>query len=890
MADLKRTIEILFEGTNRTGTAITSVGRDLDKLNASVGSVSAPFASLTTAVVKLDAVLIAMAASGLAFAFSESSKLQSAFTELKKVVGDNDEALSVAKTTAKDLSGAYGESAASILESTANYVQAGFTVNESMELAKTGMDLVIAGGVEASQSSEILIATLKGFKAPASDAGRLLDILNEVSNRYATDIEQLGIGMAGLSPIARTMGFSFEETAGLLTPVIEVFRSGDEAAVALKTGLLRLLDDSKPVQEALASIGVSQRDSNGELRSGKDILLDVSKAFQTLDQNQKLFVTQQLVGIHQSARMVEVFDGLGKSTEITAVAMNAAGSASKEVAERLKDPEVAINRLIQGFKNLSSSMGDEFQQAGVGVIDGFTGIFNAIEKSVGTGAFDPILDALNRFLDGVSESLRSIARNLPEALEGVDYSGFVHSLESIKETIGSLFDGIDFNDPKDLEKAIQGIIDTLESLVRFSDGIAGIFIKVGKEIIGLIEKFNDLDDETKSTFGSISGIGSVLSGVTGPIGEVTGAIKGIGLAMNVLAGGQIVSLVKSLIGTGGLTAAFTAVEAAVAANPLLAAGAAGLAMGTVWRKLVPEVDAAAQSVLGFIDKHTGLIGVQAQQAENEQQWIEIQERWKSIMEDRKAAAVDAEADFIDAKSQIDATTNSTAELTEQMRALGILVEEKKTVNIDTTEAVSKLQTLEYYRESTGTWETITVPVDISQVQKAKEAIEEIPAVKRFELENDLHIAEIKAQAETVQSAFEWRAKVDIAEIEAGTERVKAIAENISTIFTDTGDLIGGLFSQLGDTENTGQRYNIERAIDAEQERRDKALELQEKMTLSEVAYRDAMTERLKSGGALITVNGDGLAPHLEMIMWELFAAIQIRATQEGIDSLLLGGK
>ena len=44
----------------------------------------------------------------------------------------------------------------------------------------------------------------------------MLDILNEVSNNYATDIEQLGVGMAGISPIARTMGFSMEETVGIL--------------------------------------------------------------------------------------------------------------------------------------------------------------------------------------------------------------------------------------------------------------------------------------------------------------------------------------------------------------------------------------------------------------------------------------------------------------------------------------------------------------------------------------------------------------------------------------------------------------------------------------------------------------------------------------------------
>jgi len=41
---------------------------------------------------------------------------------------------------------------------------------------------------------------------------------------------------------------------------------------------------------------------------------------------------------------------------------------------------------------------------------------------------------------------------------------------------------------------------------------------------------------------------------------------------------------------------------------------------------------------------------------------------------------------------------------------------------------------------------------------------------------------------------------------------------------------------------------------------------------------------------LITVTGDGLKPHLEAILWDLLAEIQIRATQEGFDALILGGR
>ena len=876
MADLKRTIEILFEGTNNTGTAIKAVGRGLDNLNYQIATVAQPFADLTTAIVKLDTVLASLAAAGLTYAYSESSKLQSSFTELKKVAGDNTEVLEVAKASAKDLSNTYGEAASDILESTANYVQAGYSVEEAMQLAKTGMDLVIAGGVEASQSSEILIAALKGFQEPATEAGRLLDILNEVSNNYATDIEQLGTGMAALSPIARTMGFSMEETAGLVTPVIEVFRSGDEAAVALKTGLLSLIKDSDKVRNALASIGVSQTDSNGALRSGKDILLDVSKAFQTLDEDQKLFVTQQLVGINQSARMVEVFDNLSKSTEITAVAMNSAGSAAKEVAARLSDPEVAVNRLIQGFKNLASSIGDDFQQAGTGAIDGVTAMLNSLEGAVDEGMFDPLLDALDDFLEGIEEDFKDLAKNLPEALEGVDYSGFLDALGEIKDVIGGLFDGADLSKPEGLTAAIQKVVDTLESITRVSITIGEVFVEVAGYISSLIGWFNSLDGDTKELIGTLAGVGAAVTAISVPIATVTAAIIGMGSAL----------------------------------TALVAAGSAwlGLKMADAINKdiygvdsVLTELENSAAELTEEIDKLEGTNATLYKFFKGEDRDVVLDElKTKLQLVNDKIAIVKAEAnggDIFkgaeeDAKELANAAEHSAAKIGDVKDALLELATptDPATIDLDISKAEEKFDKIRIWRESTGKWETkyLKVGVDSEDVDNAKEKIEKIPAVKRLEIETDLEIAKVKSQADTVQAALKFKAEVDIAEIEAATEVTKAVAENISEMFSNTGDTLSDLVSMFGDDTSVAQDNAIYRAISNEQEYRSKLLEQQKALNDAQVAYLKEKTKRLQSKEALITIDGDGLQPHLEMIMWELFEAIQIRATQEGLDQLNLG--
>ena len=619
MADLQKTIEIIFGGVDRVSTVVNAIDRNVSQMAAGIGGATAPLASLHDGLLKTEAAAAALAAGGLALAYAKSVEFEGAIIELEKVLGEGElGGLESAKQAALELSETYGESATEILASTANFKQAGFDLEESMGLAKTAMDLVIAGGVDAAAASDLLVASLKGFKEPATEAGRLVDILNEVSNNYATDVEQLARGMAGLSPIANQMGLSMEETAGILTPVIEVFRSGDEAAVALKTGLLKLVDDAKPVRAALASIGVSQTDANGALRSGKDILMDVATAFQGLDQNQKLFVTQQLVGIEQSARMVEVFDQLSKTTEITQTALKAAGSAGEEVAKRLASAEVQIGVFKTTFENLATVVGDQFKAAATEAIAGGSQIAQALRESVEGGAFDAVFDAFNDFFDDLAKTLRGMADVLPEALEGVDFSRFVESLRGVVGEAEGLFDAffgdVDLTTPEGLADAIQKIVDAGASLNNIVAGVIEGWQRWAGWLGTLTDKFGGLDEATAKNVGNTLQLGKEINVLSGLAGDLSGALGGLGNLLNVLAVKQFAGLIASIGGAGAsmtsLTRAIAAVSgtAAGAAGLVGMAGAAGYAAGTLINEHVPAVSKAAQALFEWADELVDFTG------------------------------------------------------------------------------------------------------------------------------------------------------------------------------------------------------------------------------------------------------------------------------------------
>lgn len=892
MADLEKTIQIIFYGDDQVGKTITGISGSLDSLGSKAASATQPLADLAENAVKLEAALATLVAGGLALAYVASSNFATATVELKKVIGDQVDQLGVAQQAALKLSDVYGESATSILGSTANFKQAGFDINDSLILTKDAMDLVIAGSLEASQSSEILISILKGFKAPATDARLALDILNEVSNNYATNVEQLGLGMAGLSPIARTMGFSMAETAGILTPVIEIFRSGDEAAMALKTGLLKLVDDSKPVADALKSIGVSQFDANGALRSGKDILFDVSTAFQTLDQNQKLYITEQLTGIHQAAKMVEVFDGLAKSTEITAVAMNSAGSAAREVAERLASSEVAVNRYLQSFVNMGIIVGDQFRLAATGAINGATDINNALSAAVGAGTFDPIFNLIDQFGNDLGRDLAAIAAALPDAFKLIEWDPLIESVKGLGREIEGLFEAffgdVDLTTPEGLAQVIQKLVDAGKALTNIVSGILDVWQPFVRALGESIDKFTDSDDAIQRLVGQFLGWSQVINTVADNIGILTTALSVIGGSLSVLAGTNLVSTIAAFT-----TFSKTIATAALGIGQFVAvvgAPVAGWAIGTWLYDNIPIVKDFGDRLGELAYKIVNFGGDSADAAEKQAAYTQALGDAAVAMVRAKEAAGD-----LPTQKTTEVITKGTQEYQDEfdkvLAAIVAVPDEKATTlsaDVDTSSVAAAKEYITVQLED-GSEYKIEVKADTNSVETAKAEIDKLPSEKEIEIrlqgDIDIELARIKTQAETLQTSMEWEAKVDIAEVEQVFETVRTLSGDVAGMFTSTGDVITDLAGSLKDLSSY-DRLQIFEYIEEESKRRAELLALETELTAAQVAYLAARTSALQRGGGLVTISADNLEPELQLVLNRIIELTQITANEQGLEFLI----
>jgi tape measure domain-containing protein len=137
--------------------------------------------------------------------------------------------------------------------------------------------------------------------------------------------------------------------------------------------------------------------------------------------------------------------------------------------------------------------------------------------------------------------------------------------------------------------------------------------------------------------------------------------------------------------------------------------------------------------------------------------------------------------------------------------------------------------------------------------------------------------------------LEFKAEIDVAQIQADAEKVIAAFDSINTSITSTGDVLGelfGLFNSLGSLDSSA-RNALFAQIDKENTLRQQSFELQQKLTEAQIANINAQTKNLQSGDALIKIDGAGLQPHLEAFMWEILKSIQVRVNRDG-GAFLLG--
>lgn len=187
------------------------------------------------------------------------------------------------------------------------FYQQGLQSNQVMQLTEETLKMAKIANLDYAEATDYMTVAIRGFKMEMSDAQTVTDVYSALAASTASDTEELAIAMSKTASSAEAVGSSFESTSAMLATMISITREAPEnLGSALKSIISRygemttdptaLIDSEgeamslNKVDKALQSVGITLQDVNGQFRDFDDVILELSKKWDTLDANAQRYI------------------------------------------------------------------------------------------------------------------------------------------------------------------------------------------------------------------------------------------------------------------------------------------------------------------------------------------------------------------------------------------------------------------------------------------------------------------------------------------------------------------------------------------------------------------------------------------------------------------------
>lgn len=277
-------------------------------------------------------------------------------------------------------------------------------------------------------SSEYLTAIWNNFAKGSKNLEYFADVIVALGAATASSSQEIATGLNRFAATAETVGLSYEyATAALATVTATTRQSAEVVGTAFKTLFSRIqdlelgktLDDGTTLgkySKALDAVGVSIKDSNGELRDMDRILDDIGGKWDTLNKDEQVALAQAVGGIRQYTQFIALMDNWDFMKENLETAKNATGELQNQADIFAESWEAARKNVKASAEGIYDSLvKDEFW---IGLTNGFADGLKSVElfaDSIGglKGVLALATIAMNKLVGPkVAQSIRDVAYNI----------------------------------------------------------------------------------------------------------------------------------------------------------------------------------------------------------------------------------------------------------------------------------------------------------------------------------------------------------------------------------------------------------------------------------------------------------------------------------------------
>ena len=493
---------------------IVKGGSQLDNLDKNTKKATKSVRGLTTGMAKMAAGVFAAAAAfrTIGQVISSSIKTFTAFefqmAKVRAITGASSLDFLKLSKSAEHLGRTTFFTAQQVAELQTNYGKLGFTTQEILNAQEATLLLATATGSDLARAAIVAGSAVRGFGLDASETERVVDIMAVAFTSSAMDIEKWQTSMTKVAPIAKSAGFSIEDTAAMMSKLTDAGIEASIAGTSLRNILLKMQDPNSDLTKSF-----------GKTIHSFDELVPAMKQF--VKEGGSMADIMEVVDLRQAAAFEQMITSADATVILRDRLLDASGAAlemSGIVGDTL---EGAFKRLTSAWQGLminftESLIGRELQE----IIDGFSDMVNVVSDFMDIPMSEKLEEdriALNSMVLQLTEAnIKEDDRNKLITKINKQYPKFLENIDTEKTSTSELRKRLNEYNSELLNKIALQIEEENTGKAAAKAGKARRKqakeeIRLSNELVKVSEKHNITLDEGATTAENFSKVKEILT-------------------------------------------------------------------------------------------------------------------------------------------------------------------------------------------------------------------------------------------------------------------------------------------------------------------------------------------------------------------------------------------
>ena len=479
---MRQDLQELGQGIENTGDKLQSLGQGLSSVGDTLLKMSAPVVGFG------------------AYAIKASMDYESAMSEVKAISGATGEDLEKLENISKEMGRTTSKSAKESAEALKYMSLAGWNTRQMIAGLEPVLRLSEAGSIDLARASDLTTDSMSALGVQVEDLNRYLDIVVQSQAKANTSADGLMEAYIGCGGTLKNLNVPLEESATWLGILANRGVKGSEAGNKFNSVLVNLMGTSGQAKDALATLGVSAWDADGNFKGIEGTLRELDTVLASCTKQQKSQFEAMIGGKTQMDTLQALLSGLNEEYVDLRASITDSDGALLNMAETMQDNTKGnITRLKSELEGLGIQVGEK------------------------------LLPHVNEFIGSVSELINWFG-NLDEATQQniMKMGLFAFAGGSTLKVLGNLTSGIG--------STVSGLGKLVGNFAESKKGADGL----GASSSGLISWLTKMAGGAGTTSSAVAGMAGSTATATGATAGLSTGLAGLLPIAGAVAGGVVV--------------------------------------------------------------------------------------------------------------------------------------------------------------------------------------------------------------------------------------------------------------------------------------------------------------------------------------------------------------